>query len=56
MVVPPQRDGGQSQYIDAPVAECKSDSFALVAEWMLDELEKSAFTGRAPLLTVTGAA
>ena len=27
-----------------------------VAEWMLDELEKSAFTGRAPLLTVTGAA
>ena len=38
MVVPPQRDGGQSQYIDAPVAECKSDSFALVAEWMLENL------------------
>lgn len=38
MVVPPQRDGGQSQYIDSPIAECKSDSFALVAEWMLENL------------------
>jgi len=38
MVVPPQRDGGQSQYIDNPVQECKSDSFALVAEWMLENL------------------
>ncbi|MEQ1735571.1 MAG: helix-turn-helix domain-containing protein [Rhodoglobus sp.] len=38
MVVPPQRDGGQSQYIDNPIAECKSDSFALVTEWMLQHL------------------
>jgi transcriptional regulator GlxA family with amidase domain len=38
MVVPPQREGGQSQYIDAPVVDCKSDSFALVAEWMLEHL------------------
>jgi len=38
MVVPPQRDGGQSQYIDAPVQEHASDSFALVAEWMLENL------------------
>jgi transcriptional regulator GlxA family with amidase domain len=38
MVVPPQRDGGQSQYIDSPVSECKSDSFALVAESMLENL------------------
>jgi transcriptional regulator GlxA family with amidase domain len=38
MVVPPQRDGGQSQYIAAPVkAEC-ADSFAEVAEWMLENL------------------
>ncbi len=38
MVVPPQRDGGQSQYIEAPVkAEC-ADSFAAVAEWMLENL------------------
>jgi len=40
MVVPPQRDGGQSQYIQTPLLECKSDSFALVAEWMLENLEK----------------
>ena len=38
MVVPPQREGGQSQYINMPMAECKSDSFALVAEWMLENL------------------
>jgi transcriptional regulator GlxA family with amidase domain len=40
MVVPPQRDGGQSQYIDNPVPECTSDSFALVAQWMLDHLDQ----------------
>jgi transcriptional regulator GlxA family with amidase domain len=38
MVVPPQRDGGQSQYIENPVnAEC-ADSFASVADWMLENL------------------
>jgi transcriptional regulator GlxA family with amidase domain len=40
MVVPPQRDGGQSQYIPTPVPECRSDSFALVTEWMLENLEQ----------------
>ena len=40
MVVPPQREGGQSQYIDAPVAEFTSDSFALVTEWMLENLHE----------------
>ena len=40
MVVPPQRDGGQSQYIDNPVQEYKSDSFALVADWMLENLSQ----------------
>ena len=40
MVVPPQRDGGQSQYIEHPVkAEC-ADSFASVAEWMLENLSE----------------
>lgn len=40
MVVPPQRDGGQSQYIEQPVkAEC-ADSFATVAEWMLENLSE----------------
>ena len=38
MVVPPQRDGGQSQYIDFPIAERCADSFAEVAEWMLKNL------------------
>jgi transcriptional regulator GlxA family with amidase domain len=40
MVVPPQRDGGQSQYIPTPVPECRSDSFALVTEWMLENLDQ----------------
>jgi len=40
MVVPPQRDGGQSQYIQTPVQECKSDSFAIVTEWMLEHLDE----------------
>jgi len=40
MVVPPQRDGGQSQYIQTPVQECKSDSFAIVAEWMVQNLDQ----------------
>ena len=39
MVVPPQRDGGQSQFIQTPVPECHSDSFAKVTEWMLEHLD-----------------
>ena len=38
MVVPPQRDGGQAQYIQAPVPERQSDSFAAVTDWMLENL------------------
>lgn len=41
MVVPPQREGGQSQYIPNPVVECKDDSFAIVAEWMLENLAEN---------------
>ncbi|TFD21900.1 MULTISPECIES: helix-turn-helix domain-containing protein [unclassified Cryobacterium] len=40
MVVPPQRDGGQSQFIQAPVAEFRSDSFAAVTDWMLRNLDQ----------------
>lgn len=40
MVVPPQRDGGQSQFIQSPVAECHSDSFAVVTEWMMANLDQ----------------
>ncbi|MEP6477805.1 MAG: helix-turn-helix domain-containing protein [Rhodoglobus sp.] len=41
MVVPPQRDGGQSQYIETPIAECKSDSFAIVTQWMMENLAEN---------------
>ena len=40
MVVPPQRDGGQSQYIESPVTPECADSFALVADWMLANLDQ----------------
>lgn len=40
MVVPPQRDGGQSQFIQTPVVECQSDSFAAITEWMLGNLDQ----------------
>ena len=40
MVVPPQRDGGQAQFINTPIQECKSDSFAIVTQWMLENLDK----------------
>jgi transcriptional regulator GlxA family with amidase domain len=38
MVIPPQRDGGQAQYIPTPIQERCSDSLASVTEWMLDNL------------------
>ena len=40
MVVPPQRDGGQSQYIQSPVSPVCADSFASVTEWMLENIDK----------------
>lgn len=40
MVVPPQRDGGQSQFIQTPVVECRSDSFATITAWMLEHLDE----------------
>jgi len=40
MVVPPQRDGGQSQYILTPVPERRADSFAEVTDWMLEHLDQ----------------
>jgi transcriptional regulator GlxA family with amidase domain len=38
MVVPPQRDGGQKQYIDLPVPECSADSLEPVLTWMLENI------------------
>src|SRR5690606_11204377 len=40
MVVPPQRDGGQSQYIESPITECSNDSLARVTDWMLENLDQ----------------
>ncbi|MGX7825394.1 GlxA family transcriptional regulator [Actinokineospora sp. 24-640] len=38
MVVPPQRDGGQRQFIDLPVPACTSDSLTPVLTWMLETI------------------
>ncbi|MFB2599265.1 GlxA family transcriptional regulator [Herbiconiux sp. P17] len=40
MVVPPQRAGGQSQYIATPIPASQSDSFAEVTQWMLENLDQ----------------
>lgn len=38
MVVPPQRDGGQAQFIDRPIPVVQSDSLAGVADWAVEHL------------------
>lgn len=40
MVVPPQRHGGQAQYLRTPVPEARADSLAEVTEWMLEHLDE----------------
>ena len=40
MVVPPQRDGGQRQYIDQPIPVRCSEGFAPHLDWILTNLEK----------------
>ncbi|MET0475688.1 MAG: helix-turn-helix domain-containing protein [Mycobacterium sp.] len=40
MVVPPQRDGGQRQYIDQPIPVRCSESFAPQLDWILVNLDK----------------
>jgi AraC family transcriptional regulator, transcriptional activator FtrA len=39
MVVPPQREGGQRQFIDRPVPEASADSLAPVLDWLLAHLD-----------------
>lgn len=39
MVVPPQRDGGQRQFIERPIPECTSDSLTATLLWMSEHLE-----------------
>ncbi len=40
MVVPPQRDGGQRQYIDQPIPVRCSEGFAPHLDWVLANLDK----------------
>lgn len=40
MVVPPQRDGGQAQFIDRPISAVQSDSLAAVTEWAMENLRE----------------
>jgi AraC family transcriptional regulator, transcriptional activator FtrA len=39
MVVPPQRDVGQRQYVELPVPECTADSLSPLLAWLLDNLK-----------------
>ncbi|MDA3649452.1 helix-turn-helix domain-containing protein [Saccharopolyspora indica] len=39
MVVPPQRDGGQRQFIDLPVPDCTGASLEPVLAWMQESLD-----------------
>jgi AraC family transcriptional activator FtrA len=40
MVVPPQRDGGQRQYVQAPVPECTADSLQPILLHVLENLHE----------------
>lgn len=40
MVVPPQRDGGQAQYIDRPIPAVQNDSLAAVTDWAMQNLRE----------------
>ena len=39
MVVPPQRDGGQRQYIDQPIPVTHSEGFAPQLDWIMSNLQ-----------------
>ncbi|HYH31607.1 MAG TPA: helix-turn-helix domain-containing protein [Pseudonocardia sp.] len=39
MVVPPQRDGGQRQFVEQPVPQCRADGLAPVLDWVVENLE-----------------
>jgi transcriptional regulator GlxA family with amidase domain len=40
MVVPPQRDGGQAQFIARAVPECEADTLSPLLEWIVDNLDQ----------------
>ena len=39
IVVPPHRDGGQAQFVERPVAECDSETFGPLLEWIVGHLD-----------------
>jgi transcriptional regulator GlxA family with amidase domain len=45
MVVPPQRDGGQRQYIDQPIPVRCSEGFAPHLDWIITNLDKPHTVG-----------
>jgi transcriptional regulator GlxA family with amidase domain len=38
MVVPPQRDGGQQQFVEMPIPACTADSLGPLLSWVLEHL------------------
>ncbi|MGL5808695.1 MAG: helix-turn-helix domain-containing protein, partial [Nocardioides sp.] len=40
MVVPPQREGGQLQYIQHPVPACSADTLTPILQWMTEHLDR----------------
>jgi AraC family transcriptional activator FtrA len=38
MVVPPQRDGGQRQFVELPIPECTGDSLQPTLAWLVEHL------------------
>ena len=38
MVVPPQRDGGQRQFVEQPIPQCTADGLAPTLDWVLENL------------------
>jgi len=55
MVVPPQRDGGQRQYIERPISECTDDTFSELIEDLSEHLDDqhtvSSMAGRVHMST-----
>ncbi len=41
MVVPPQRDGGQRQYIERPVSDCEDDTFSELLDHLSTTLDEN---------------
>lgn len=40
MVVPPQREGGQAQYIAAPVVDCEAETLGPLLTWIVHHLDE----------------